>query len=138
MEQLMFDVLKKNGLDKPNDSTPILIQSFNKLSLKRMLDYGIRHPMLLLCSAGIKLTPASFEDAKQYATAIGPSKEDVTPELVEQAHGNNLQVVAYTYNRKNLPLKFGSVGAEIQHALYELGIDGLFTDNPDQFKRRAN
>ena len=65
-----------------------------------------------------------------------PSKDDVTAELVQEAHAKGLQVVAYTYNAKNLAGKFPSVKAEIEHALHDLGVDGLFTDNPDMFVRR--
>jgi glycerophosphoryl diester phosphodiesterase len=28
------------------------------------------------------------------------------------------------------------VGAEMRHFLYELGVDALFTDNPDRFPRQ--
>jgi len=30
---------------------------------------------------------------------------------------------------------FASVKDEMHHYLYELGVDGMFTDNPDQFPR---
>jgi glycerophosphoryl diester phosphodiesterase len=137
MEQLFYELLKKNGLDKPNEATPILIQSFNRASLKQLGQYGLKHPMLQLLSAGMKWTPEKLEGLKACATAIGPSKEDVTEEMVRAAHARGLQVVAYTYNAKSLPAKFPSVRAEIEHALFDLGVDGLFTDNPDQFPRKA-
>lgn len=137
MEAIFNELLKRNGLDKPNGGTPILIQSFNKGSLKKLGEYGLKHPMLQLSSAGVKWTPEKLGEVKAYATAIGPSKEDVTEEMVREAHAKGLQVVVYTYNAKNLSAKFPSVRADIEHALYELGVDGLFTDNPDQFVRRA-
>lgn len=137
MEQLFVEMLKKNGLDKPGASTPILVQSFNRDSLKQVAQSGIRHPMLQLWSAGMHWTPQTLDEAKEHATAIGPSKDDVTAELVRAAHAKGLQVVAYTYNKKNLTPGFATVRADIEHALYDLGIDGLFTDNPDQFVRRA-
>jgi glycerophosphoryl diester phosphodiesterase len=31
---------------------------------------------------------------------------------------------------------FPNVKAEMEHFLYTLGVDALFTDNPDQFPRR--
>ena len=77
-----------------------------------------------------------MDEVKGYATAIGPSKDDVTAELVQEAHAKGLQVVAYTYNAKNLAGKFPTVKADIEHALYALDMDGLFTDNPDMFVRR--
>jgi glycerophosphoryl diester phosphodiesterase len=137
MEDLFAEMLKKNGLDKPTASTPILVQSFNRDSLKQVAQNGIKHPMLQLWSAGVRWTPEMLDEAKQHASAIGPSKDDVMGELVRDAHARGLQVVAYTYNKKNLSPGFPSVRADIKHALYELGIDGLFTDNPDQFVRKT-
>ncbi len=48
MEKLFVEVLKKNGLDKPSASTPILVQSFNPDSLREVAKSGIKHPMLQL------------------------------------------------------------------------------------------
>jgi glycerophosphoryl diester phosphodiesterase len=93
--------------------------------------------MLQLANARAKWGPETMTEVKGYATAIGPSKDDLTAEFVREAHTMGLQVVAYTYNAKNLAGKFPSVKAEIEHALYDLGVDGLFTDNPDMFVRRG-
>lgn len=136
MERLFVDMLKKNGLDKPSASTPILVQSFSRESLKQVAQSGIKYPMLQLWSARMHWTPETLDEVKDHATAIGPSKDDVTAQLVREAHAKGLQIVAYTFNKKNLSPGFTSVRADIEHALYDLGIDGLFTDNPDQFVRR--
>ena len=56
------------------------------------------------------------------------------PEFVQWAHEAGLTVTPYTFRR---PVTAGStVTAEMEHYLYTLGADGLFTDNPDMFPRR--
>jgi glycerophosphoryl diester phosphodiesterase len=136
MEELVLQTLKKNGLEKPNAATPILLQTFGAPAVKRLADKGIQQPILQLANAGVKWTDVSLKQAKELAVGISPSKNDVTAELVNQAHALGLQVVPYTYNKKALPPEFSSVRAEMEHALYDLGVDGMFTDNPDQFPRR--
>ena len=71
MEKLFYDLVKKNGLENPNGSTPILIQSFNKDSLKQLGQYGLKHPMLQLSNARAKWTAEKLDQVKGYATAIG-------------------------------------------------------------------
>lgn len=137
MEKLVIEMLKKNGLDKPVSSTPILLQSFSDASLKKLVAAGIKHPMLQLSSASTVWTPEKLDEVKNHATAIGPNKDAITAEVVKAAHAKGLQVVGWTYNKKSLSSGFASIRAEIEHAIYDLGVDGLFTDNPDQFVRRA-
>jgi glycerophosphoryl diester phosphodiesterase len=55
--------------------------------------------------------------------------------LVQEAHSNGLQVVAYTFREKEVK-GFKDVRAEMSHQLYDLGVDGMFTDNPDKFPRK--
>jgi glycerophosphoryl diester phosphodiesterase len=54
---------------------------------------------------------------------------------VEWAHAAGMTVVPYTFRSSNSG-RYASVRAEMAHYLYTLGVDGLFTDNPDQFPRR--
>ena len=46
-----------------------------------------------------------------------------------------LSVTPYTSNEKTKG-RFASARAEMQYFLYTLGVDALFTDNPDQFPRQ--
>jgi glycerophosphoryl diester phosphodiesterase len=43
--------------------------------------------------------------------------------------------VPYTFRSANAG-NYPNVKAEMEHFLYALGVDGLFTDNPDLFPRR--
>ena len=55
-----------------------------------------------------------------YAVGIGPYKKDVDVALVEAAHEHCLAVHPYTVNT-----------VEEMEALIALGVDGMFTNNPD-------
>jgi glycerophosphoryl diester phosphodiesterase len=54
---------------------------------------------------------------------------------VRLAHDAGLTVTPYTFRSANAA-GFPSVGAEMAHFLYTLGVDALFTDNPDLFPRQ--
>ena len=68
---------------------------------------------------------------------IAPSKAVLLekPDFVAWAHAEGFTVTPYTFRASN-PGRFPSVKAEMEHFLYTLGVDALFTDNPDQFPRR--
>ena len=55
--------------------------------------------------------------------------------MVEESHARGLKVVPYTF-RAVEKTKFKNVGEEMEHYLYSLNVDGMFTDNPDLFPRR--
>ena len=54
--------------------------------------------------------------------------------MVKRAHAAGLTVTSWTF-RAGEKTAFASVGDEMAHFLYTLGIDALFTNNPDQFPR---
>jgi glycerophosphoryl diester phosphodiesterase len=81
------------------------------------------------------LTPEGLAETKQFASGIGPAKALLDKNLVAQAHDFGLSVTPYTFRSSNLG-RFKSVGEEMSYYLYDLGVDALFTDNPDLFPRR--
>ncbi len=137
MEALFIEVLKKNGLNKAsvNPKTPILIQSFSKQSLDKLLKTKTGWPMLWLSAT--KWTPAMLDEAGKKFSALGPSKGEVTPAFVEQAHTHGLKVIPFTFRQSETPKQFAGVKEEMRHFLDDLGVDGMFTDNPDQFPRKS-
>jgi glycerophosphoryl diester phosphodiesterase len=103
------------------------------------------------------VTPAGLAEIATYAGVIGVNKNLIVPrdganrleeptDLVEEAHRAGLLVHAWTFRNENtfLPEDFrqgngaspvylratGNAAAEYK-LFYDLGIDGLFTDNPD-------
>lgn len=139
MEALVMDVLKRNGLENPkrsNASTPVYLQSFSKLSLQKIREkYALKWPFLWLSTLHTHWTDEMLHEAKQFADSIGPAKQDVTAELVRSANALGLKVFPYTFSEGD-EQPFKSVGEEMHHYLYDLGVDGMFTNNPDKFPRK--
>jgi glycerophosphoryl diester phosphodiesterase len=97
-------------------------------------------------------TPAGLRDIAEYADGVGPSKDYIVPRdaagnslpptsFVDDAHGADLVVHPYTFRNENnfLPLElrsssdpaaYGNAAAEYEQ-FFDLGVDGLFSDNAD-------
>jgi glycerophosphoryl diester phosphodiesterase len=142
MERIVLDVLKRNRLISGSAArnTPVIIQSFSPESLKKLFHtIKIALPLVLLVDDQMRarwLTEAGLTDAKQFASGIGPAKALVDKSLVMQAHALGLTVTPYTFRSINTG-RFKTVSAEMNFYLYELGVDAVFTDNPDLFPRAA-
>jgi glycerophosphoryl diester phosphodiesterase len=139
------DAIRRRGLDVDTPirgRAPVVIQSFDEQAVR---DAARRLPNVprtfvigseamaeqWLSSAGRLRTLATF------ATGIGPAKALVVqrPELVRWAHEAGLTVTPYTFRSADTGT-FTDVTAEMDHFLYTLGVDALFTDHPDRFPRR--
>lgn len=139
MERLVLDVLRKNRLNQRSaaDHTPVIIQSFSSEGLRKLSTLKTKHPLVLLVSDGAPtnwLTAVGLAEAKQFASGIGPAKALVDKRLVMQAHALGLSVTPYTFRSSNTG-RFKTVREEMSYYLYDLGVDALFTDNPDLFPR---
>ena len=80
------------------------------------------------------LTPERLKEASGFVTGIGPAKQivEARPEIVRWAHDARLTVTPYTFREGNSG-RFASVRDEMRYFLFDLGVDAVFTDNPDQF-----
>ena len=97
-------------------------------------------------------TDAGLRDVALYADGVGPSKDYIVPrdaagrslaptDFVQRAHRAGLLVHPYTFRNENtfLPLELGSGPDPADYGdafseyeqFYGLGVDGLFSDNPD-------
>lgn len=142
MERLVVAELRKHGLDRKgaDPETPVVIQSFSAESLKILRhEVGSDLPLTFLISGPESATWLAAEglaEVRDFATGIGPTKrlllED--PEVVDRAHRAGLTVIPYTFSA-DAPGEFTSVEEEMVHYIFELGVDGLFTNNPDLFPR---
>ena len=116
----------------------MIIQSFSPESLKKLFHaLGTALPLVLLVSDEARtrwLTEQELAETKRFASGIGPAKALVDKSLVVQAHAHSLTVTPYTFRSSN-PGRFKTVREEMNYYLYELGVDALFTDNPDLFPR---
>jgi glycerophosphoryl diester phosphodiesterase len=140
MERLLLNILKKNRLDQRNSNhyTPVIIQSFSWEGLRKLSrTLNTKLPLVLLVSDEAPaswLTVEGLSKVKQFASGIGPAKALVDKNLVTQAHALGLNVTPYTFRSSNTG-RFKTVQLEMSYYLYSLGVDALFTDNPDLFPR---
>lgn len=142
MVRLFVDSVRKNRLDRPESlqATPMIIQSFDEPTIRRVAAELPDMPRIVLIdSFGGGMTDARLREIAKFAGGIGPDKAlvDTQPDLVKRAHDAGLTVTAYTFRAGDTG-RFPSVRDEMSHFLYTLGIDALFTDNPDEFPRQAS
>ncbi len=97
---------------------------------------GVPVVLLIDNDAGFE-TPRGSPAWKGIVQGFGPAKDIVLeePGLREVAHAEGITVTPYTFRSADTGT-FPSVTAEMSHYLYTLGVDALFTDNPDKFPRR--
>jgi glycerophosphoryl diester phosphodiesterase len=142
MEKLVIETLKRNRLETPNadPKTPVIIQSFSPESLTKLRsDLKVTLPLVLLISSDQQnqwLSVDGMRKARSFANGIGPAKElvDRNPQIVRWAHEAGLTVTPYTFRSSSVG-RFQDVREEMRHYLFTLGVDAVFTDNPDQFPK---
>jgi glycerophosphoryl diester phosphodiesterase len=126
--------------------------------LMQLLGAPDRRPGDVLAAGGTltygqMATPAGLQAIRAYADVVSPSKGQIVPRdpatgaslapttFIADAHAARLKVVAYTFRNENRflpaelrigadPLEYGNALAEYR-MFYDLGIDGVFSDNPD-------
>jgi len=140
-EELVAAALDKHGLRGPkaDPKTPIILQTFSESSAKKLAEMKIGVPIVLLIGNGKAWASADAVKAwKPYVQSLGPAKEIVmaNPDLVKWAHAEGMTVIPYTFRASAPVPQFPDVVDEMRHYLYTLGVDGLFTDNPDKFPRK--
>lgn len=140
MERLLLDALRKNRLDNSRAArhTPVIIQSFSPDSLRKLSGtLKTKLPLVLLVGEENRtrwLTAEGLAEAKRFANGVAPAKALLDKNLVEQAHALGLTVTPYTFRSRNMG-RFKTAGQEMSYYLYDLGVDAVFTDNPDLFPR---
>jgi glycerophosphoryl diester phosphodiesterase len=139
MEQIFVRTIKQAGLDTPASlkTTPVIIQSFDWDTVRRVAKDLPTIPRVFLTEKDEDVTAARIKDLATFATGIAPNKNVIArhPEMVKLAHDAKLTVTSWTF-RADEKTQFPTVRDEMSHFLYTLGIDALFTNNPDQFPRR--
>jgi glycerophosphoryl diester phosphodiesterase len=139
-EQLVAAALDKNGLRgaKADPKTPVILQTFGQSSARRLAEIKVGVPVVLLLNNANGFETADRLKAwKGVVQGFGPAKAIVlkNPDFVKWAHADGMSVTPYTF-RSSDPGTFKDVTAEMSHYLYTLGVDALFTDNPDKFPRQ--
>lgn len=144
MEALVLAQLAKNQLDRPgaDPETPVIIQSFSAESLQKMRKAGTRLPLTFLVSdndpdRGRWLIDAGLKQVRGFADGLGPAKALLLsdPTLANRARAAGLTITPYTFRSAGMA-RGRTVKEEMADFLYRIGVDALFTDNPDQFPRK--
>jgi glycerophosphoryl diester phosphodiesterase len=122
MEEELLRLMGEYGLIEPAaENWQVLIQSFSAESLMKIHELEPSLPLIQLYWAGTsKSIQRDLDAVSAYAVGIGPYKQDVDAALVEAAHEHCLAVHPYTVNT-----------VEEMEALIALGVDGMFTNNPN-------
>jgi len=139
-EVLLATALEKNHL-VADPATPVIIQSFDDVTIKALAANLPKVPRVWLVEpreAARLDSPAKLREIAGWATGIAPNKAIITakPEIVGWAHEAKLTVTLWTFRSAAVGATFPSVRDEMAAFLYTIGVDAVFTDNPDQFPRR--
>jgi len=134
MVKLVALALRRGGFESPG-AQPLILQSFDPEAVRALHRELPTIPRVLLLdqrSAAQWLTPDGLKTIATFASGIGPAKAliDGRPELVAAAHGLGLSVTPYTFRSKD-PGRCPNVREEMTYFFTTLGVDAVFTDNPD-------
>ncbi len=144
LEDVVLSSLRDHGLDRRGSG--VLLQSFETTNLRWLRDRTDVPLVQLVDTSGAPAdlvalgdpttyddlcTPAGLRAVARYADAVGVARTRLLacPGLVEAAHLNGLQVLAWTV-RDDDPRGPALVDQETR-ALLDAGVDGLFSDQPD-------
>jgi glycerophosphoryl diester phosphodiesterase len=142
----LLETLADFGYDSDDD--PIYVQCFDDAELRRLRnEFDCPFKLVQLIGNdevyGEMLTPRGLKKLARTVDAIGPSilrfydvaDPDGKPEpndLVEKAHAEGLAVHPYTFRADELPPGFTTFEDLVRYFVVNIGVDGLFTDFPDQ------
>lgn len=148
----MLELLAAQGYEGPDD--PIFVQCFDATELLRVRrDLGCRMRLVQLIGENswgeaatdydLLRTAGGLADLAQTVDAIGPwvnqlytpgshGEAHCSSGLTERAHRAGLMVHPYTFRADDLAPGFRNFEEMVRYFCSELGIDGLFTDFPDQ------
>ena len=114
---------------RAHPGVPVFLQSFDADSLRRLAGL-VDAPRIQLVSSRQgpqDLSAAGLRAIAGYAAGIGPSRNLVTPRLLADAHDAGLLVHVWTFRPEDDP-------DELPRFL-EMGVDGVFTDDPGAVRR---
>lgn len=137
---LLAAALRRDGFDRPADGRPpVIVQSFDPDALRQLAAELPDVPRVFLVDIRMSrtwLTIDGITRIREFAGGIGPNKSILLadPPVVARAHAAGLTVTPYTFRSSDTG-QFPDVAAEMRHFLYNLNVDGVFTDNPDRFPR---
>lgn len=146
MEEKVIKDLRRGGIEKASFDEAVaprvIVQTFNRESLGRLAKMTDAYPLVLLVGmneAEKWTSDAGLDELAAFASGIGPDRRIVfsDPAVVNRAHQRGLRVMPYTFRYDSLLSDFQSVQEEMAYFLSELRVDGVITDNPDEYPLAA-
>lgn len=103
----------------------VIIQSFDAKSLKKIhrMDDKIELLQLMWYNTPARISSASLDKIKKYATGISPNFPKINAAYVHKVQKSGLRIYPYTVNYQ----------LNMDRAL-SWGVDGIYTDYPDRFR----
>ena len=142
----LLEILADFGYDSHDG--PVYVQCFDDAELRRLRDEFVCTFKLVQLIGnsnddGQMLTPNGLKKLAKTVDAIGPSilrcyeladsgRKPRSTDLVDKAHAEGLAVHPYTFRADEIPPGFATFDELVRFFVVEVGIDGLFTDFPDQ------
>ncbi|GEN82511.1 glycerophosphoryl diester phosphodiesterase [Sporosarcina luteola] len=124
IEEALLEQLHTYGLLSDDGPIPnVILQSFDAASLKTVHKLEPSIPLIQLYSVKNETMPTKRQLRKvaKYASGIGINENVVTEEFVELVHEVDLDIHPFTVNEE-----------AAMRRMIDLGVDGIFTDKPDQ------
>lgn len=148
----VWEMLKKYGYESPD--ARVWLQCFEPAPLKRLRkELGCQLPLLQLIDMILPpettidyrrmVSAEGLDEIASYANGIGPDARYIVTGLTEagqpiissllaEAHARSLVVHPYTFRREGLPPQIPDLETVLKLFYFQIGVDGLFTDFPDQ------
>jgi glycerophosphoryl diester phosphodiesterase len=140
---LFAEVVRRRGLEgtMPDGRPRLVVQSFDEEAVRDLSRALPAVTRTFLIGGGPNVarwlaSAATVKEMASFASDLGPAKGvlEKFPEVVGWAHAAGMTVTPYTFRSASTG-RFPDVRAEMHHFLYVIGVDAVFTDNPDQFPR---
>jgi len=143
LARLVLDALAAHGYG--GAESPAFVQCFDAAELRRVREeLGCRLQLVQLVGEEAEyaplLTPEGLARVARYADALGPSYKQLVAEqcfplrrssLAERAKRAGLKLHPYTFRRDDLPAYAADFEELLRAFFADVGVDGLFCDQPD-------
>ncbi|PCI87803.1 MAG: glycerophosphodiester phosphodiesterase [Hyphomicrobiales bacterium] len=152
ISKIVIEILAEYGYDDKTDAVYLQCFDWNETQrIRNELGYKGKLVQLLAENSWGESPDVDFDylktaqglaDIAKIADGIGPWMTQIVPEfdannqpiitdLVKNAHENGLQIHPYTFRQDSLPKWAKTQEETMQLFLYDIGVDGLFTDFTD-------
>ena len=130
LEEPLLAALARYGWNRTD--APVFIQSFEPRNLQALRTKTAVRLVQLTSNAGMT-SRIALNQIRRYADGVGVEKQLVAADLIQRAHAFGLFVHVWTLraDAEFLPPEYGGDAAAEVRRFRDLGVDGMFTDQPD-------